>query len=715
MARAAEPVRLDAGSLVSPVADGFSRLDAEGCADPRATWVKPPWRTLPGLLPDPLSADALLGGTLHVDLPEGTWHVWAMLGHEPLTVRDVAEPWGLKADGVDVITVPAPLDWDALRASDRWLHAWRPTFRPGSTAWERQADALHTWQEADLVVGPGGVDLTPYGRALEGLVLADADHVEAERATIEDVQADRRAAWLGAVGPADDGHEHALGNGPFAAAAGTWASPPALLTATIHPAIHAELAPTERRSWLWWLLPADRPVDVTVRAPAGVDVEIAELTWLDTAGWTDRTRRPRPALIAPVASRLPGGQGLPVGLVVTLTATAAARPGHVRGYVELLRDGEILPVPLDVDVLPVTLPPSPVAAGFIVQPVPLAVAVDGRDAPSVAALLDADLERMARLGFTAVSFRHLVEARELDDDTDAALALSRHAFATWAQLGGTVAEWGDTSALVRGRAYVQAADDPLDARLTGHLAELLDVAAASPVPVVARAWEEELWKRADAPALAAALLPEIRAVLPQGVRLGASMGHPLSPPLAGAGFDVVYLGSVPPLSADRVAQARATGADVWAYNQPPGRSAVWIAWATGAAAVVQWHWNAPDVDPTADVHAAPERVTGVHLPDGRLAHSPVAEAMAQGVQDVRWLAALQAAAEAVAAGDRSRAWRAEATDALALLDRLRALAAGVPPTEAHDGEALDPDALDAAMERVRAWTPGLAARARRLP
>jgi hypothetical protein len=697
-ALAAPPILLDVGSLASEVADGFSRLDLEACTDARVQWETPPLRAIAGTFPDPLTGDAVVGGQLRLDLPPGTWHVAALMGSEDPLANELVATWGLAVRGGATATgllVDPPDTWAAFRASPSYTSVARTRYTPGSTAWDRVIAPTRPWLRGELQV-TGPVVLAPQGRPLAALILTQDDPGE----LLARIDAARRAAFHARWSPEAE-PPPAWTADTLTLATAAWEQPPDPARATATPSLRLAAAPGERQGQVLWA-PGDAPLTWTVRGAPDLSVETYEVVWSDTTAAV-RPRALRPTWLVPSAGRAEGGQGLPVGVAVVLSTPQGARPGLRRATLTLRRGDQAVDVPLTLDVRPVTLPPLPFPAGFIAQVSPVATALDGYGADTVYASIVADLDRMRLLGADLISLRFLLSGSRWPDAPAAeASRLAEAAWAAWHDRGGRLVVWPDPKVHVRPAAYVNPEGDPLPDDLAGPLGELLQAVRRSPVEIVVPFWEEEGgWKNAGSPDRARELVPQLRAIAPD-VRFAATAAHPVDWGVAGT-MDVVMISTMPVLERASVAQIRAAGSSPWAYNLPPGRSGPLIAWASGVDAFLQWHWSPGYGDPFNDVHPGMVSSYAAHGPDGQVWHSALAERFAQGLSDVRWLAALDAA---IAAAPRAK--RADVARAVALRDALRGSLDGALPTPGWDAEALDPAALDSlgaairdAVERLR--------------
>lgn len=658
-AAVAAPLVIDAGPWGGPVWDGAVALTPAGSADRRVTWSTPPDDAGGGDWPDPLAGDWVRGGVVHVALPAGRYEVAVMVGRDGLSGGERTAAWGIEADHLRLIDQPAATTWEALRPT--WLDVPDPVFRPGETVWDRGPAVVHRWHRATVKVDADGLSLRTWGRPLQAVAIWPLGD------PAPDLVAGRRAWFLAHHLPEPD---------PV---------PPVDLPVAgtltdVHGAAWpttATLADGDRVSLVWW--PGEQARSVQIEAPAGLDAELYELRWEDVRDALGQLRV-RPTWLRPTPGDLRGGQGLPPAVLVRLRADRPFLGGNLT-----LRSGD-RSATVALTALPVALPASPVPTGYAMQVHPTATRLDGFDAPSVRALLDADLARQADLGFSAVALRGALGSSPFPADPEAALSLTRHAFEVWQDLGGRSLVWADPKVYVRPSAFLAPTDEPVPAALREPMRALLQAAANAPFPVQVSFWEEEGgWKNADASTLAERLLGTLRPLAPAGATLSATTGHPIDWE-AGALYDAIFVTCGPPMPADLVARYRARGVQVHAYNLSPGTSGPLAGWAMGADSLLEWHWNPSAGDGMDGRGRAGLTAQAVHAPDGQVWHTLTAERFAEGVALTRWIAAIEAA---LLASPHHPA----AAEARALLDALRQTLAAANPVAAWENEVLAPSAL----------------------
>lgn len=689
---AIEPLLLDAGP--DPALDGFVQLSLRGADDARVRWQQAPLAAIPGDFPDPLTGDGLVGGALRLDLPPGVWHIWAMLGAERATFAQSSQPYGLRWGEVDLLRVTPPTDFAGWLADPERASAW-PQFLPGETAWDRVIAPSFGWLETEVTVGGHGLQLAPFGRPLQALVLAPAEQTEAVRARLAVADLARRDWFFGHFFPNLRDEAPPFASGPPRVVLADWeevpdpAGPPA--------AWSPRLARGDRQGTVAWLLPGDAPVEATVEGLDDLQVELFTVGWLDTAQHSTRPTRVRPALLAPGTGR--PTQGLPVGTALTVTVPPDARAGRRKGALVLRSAGATFRVPIELVVLDLDLPLAPVPSGFIMQLNVAATALDGQGSDTVRRLVHEDFARMRALGCEAITMKGaLIGSRFPEGDLGPSIQLTRDTIALWAELGGRALQWADPKVTLHQAGFVHPERDALAGSLGGPMKTLLAAVDGAPLPVVVGLWEEDGgWKNADALRLAQRIVPEIRALAPH-IRLGASAGHPEDLAVAGL-IDVVSIGNLPTIRRSEVEQVQALGGTPWAYNLAPGRTGPLAAWAAGVEAYVQWHWGPEIVDPFRDVHEAATWWYAAPGPDGHVWHTAQAERFGQGIADTRYLALLETRATA-ALNHRSPRVRAQAERALTLLRDTRATLDGALASTAWDGDMLAPHSLDLLRDAV---------------
>lgn len=679
------PLWLDLGPVGQQVPPGWVDCNPEDCG-PQARFVQPPHEAPSGALPDLVTGDATHGGALHLALPAGRYRAWAWLGHGVPSLDDAVAPAALSVGAATVWSDPGATTWPTFaEASGR--QCW-PHYTEVGEADARSflADARPPgWVETKtFVVAADGARLRATGRPLQGLVVAredEAAEVLAQLAVEDALRAAWRAEHLPPVRPPPPLLD-AVSTGPLERGP----------TTVVQAPLRQTLLRDDRRTLGLWL-PTDAPAEVVVRAPRDLSVERWEIGWLDARQHASRPLATRPTWLVPTDGALRGGQGLPTGVALTLHAPPTARPGRHRVDVTLTQGDATHRVRIDVDVLRAVLPESRLRTGWFHQHDPAKVRLGG---PRDAAFLR-DLARARALGADAAAIKGLMWGSTFPDGVEEGADRFLEVADTWAAMGGRTLLWGDPKEPVRPLTYL-AGQGTLPDALRDPLRRLLTAAPHAGLDVAVTFWEEEGgWKNATAERLAARLVPDLKGLLP-GLALAATAGHPMDRAVAGL-FDVLLVGNLPALSRATLEGVRAAGSRAWAYNAAPGATGPLAAWAAGAEVLLQWHWDPTATDPCDEASAQPTWWYASELPGEVLAHTTLAESMAQGIRITRLLTALHDACDA-------RPGSSTAMRACTLVAATRAALDGATPSTAFEGEvwpASQVDALEAAAtEALRA-------------
>lgn len=668
-AAAAEPVLLDAGTVGSPVMDGFERLAPDG--GPRATWRRPPDQALLLEGPDPLVSDGIEGGLLHFDLAPGRWTLRVMLGGRP-------DPWGPPEHppGEDfglrgLLDVEVP-EGEAWLPSPFYAANPFPVFREGETEWHRQVAPRDPWHEIVVQVGEQGLLVEPYGAPLQALVAVPAG-TDAE-AVITGVQRGRAEWYHRRVAPQAVGWElPGADGGPLRVQVAGWRDLPSAELATSSPSVLWEAAPGERVTAVLWLFPGDRGASVELQG--AVPLSTWEVHWLDSPA-LNAERRPRPAFLRP-AAELRGGQGVPVGLAVT--GRAPDVPGTFEGTLRIRRGEEVLEVPWTVEVLDLKLAQAPIPVGFFLDLRPPLTWAFGHGSEEVLDAYRRDLGLLRALGFDALAVRRASPARWDPQAPDT--ALFEEAARAWRERSDGLLVWTDP-ALALGPWY-RDAERPLAE--AGLLARAF-AEAARPLDAWLYVYDEEGVKRPGMPERSRALIEVVREAAGP-VQLAGCTPHPMDWLTVAPTLDAACLTWSPPLSSAHADLLRSRGVAPWAYNLPAHRSSSGlVAWATGVEALLFWSWNDARGDPFDEVTREHFQYTFLG-PGGEIWPSVWLMDVAEGLIDQRYLATAEANRRATA-----------------VLDAARAAADGADVRGPHDGGAWTEEALDALRARLRRVT-----------
>jgi hypothetical protein len=678
-ATASEPVRLDAGSLVSPLMPGFSRLHLEGSEDPRVRWHVMPDKAVTSAFPEPLSTDHLRGGALQLDLEPGTWHVWVMQGHVREDPRLWAgrDAWGLRADGRDVLRHEMPDSWESFLASDVFAKNPRPVFRDEETAWHRQLAPRHGWEHAEVVVGEEGLRLAAFGLPLQALVLAPAD----QRAEVEIELA------------ITEGHRAASWQRHYAPEATNWERPPASPgPLTVTPLRYATGRPLQALVGEPLHLDlridgGDAPGTWRIRASRALEVEAAELSWLDAEGHLDRPLVPRPIIAWP-GTGWTGGQNVPPVVRVTVTPTT---PGTHQAQVIFRRGSEVVRHKLVVEAVDVQLDPW-IPAGLYLQVPPEAWLREGDPLDLVLQQLDL----LASHGLTAASLRYVFWKDGYPSQSPVDTSLFEEVAKAWSVRGGRALVWADPKVALRPHLRTDVLP-VIPPQLDVPLRDMLLATVRGPLPIYVHAYEEEAYKRADVVPRARQLAEELRALVPVPIRLLAATPTPVDWPVADA-FDVVTVTHPLPVPGTHDAPTPRQPDGMWAYNLSPGRAGPLEAWAGHASGLLQWHANPLADDPFHAVRRPTRWFHTVLNPDGRYLATTWLDDMAEGVFLARMLTTLERLHADMANHASCDAVTAELQG---FLTATRRAVADAHPADIFDGEPFPADALNALQQQAR--------------
>ncbi len=340
------------------------------------------------------------------------------------------------------------------------------------------------------------------------------------------------------------------------------------------------------------------------------------------------------------AGAVPLRADLPRPLVVIVQGTA---PGRYRGRVVLRTPTQTITAPIALDVLAAARPaPAARVAAFLdFAPQLLGDPAWDRAPARAAARAQAkcDMAELGRLGLAPLA----PPVGRLDDDFDGVIADFR---AAAAQGGGPFIAYAPLRAL-------PAAEAPaLIARADAAL-------AAAGLPRVAWSVADEVSfnGRVDA---AATLARAVHAAAP-----GALLAGHLNNPGDAALLPQLALATVNPgfgADADDIAALRAAGVQPYLYNMPAPRFAAgaWL-WRSGADGLLQWHGRMPTADPFDPTDGREGDVQFLWPTPGVCAPADLDAdllALAEGAEDLRWFAWLDAAAarNPDAAALRRRIW-----------------------------------------------------------
>ena len=644
------------GAADAPLIGGLTRI-APG--DPRIVNGHPQALRRPG--PDPVGGNGLAGiEKIKLPWPRGRAHV-------SLFIEDVGEweslPHALqrriRVNGGDLLyRWLKPQEWIAAR----YLAGRDREAGPQDDAWTAYGRHRGDVISGDVAVGDDGIVIEVAGEGaaatfLSAVVLEPAG----QTAGIEAVQAARRD-WMRENFPV-------LPTPPDAAPTPLFGpevaqNPPSLR-------VVAARGTGGRLSFsLFGGGLTGRP-KITLSAPALGDTQLglelyARQPRLDRVSTNSTLLQRTDDFLRGDAENLPVRPDEPRRYLAWARAPENAPPGLYRGSVSFDFGTALVEVPLEVEVLPVDLPPVASPAGFYLDEAPH---LDWFEATrgQRGRQLDCDLAVLNAYGV-------LGDAPALGTPDRAGLAgfLDDE---RRAQQAGVAAPWLAYSSLKR-----LIALDGLDAAAV-DLRRAQERAARAGLPA-------PIWALFDEPAnmggdtQAAAAAEKLRAAAP-GLKLAGQFNEPddwrylrtVDVAIVNPGFGV---------DAATIAQVKARGREAWLYNTgaPRFTAGLWL-WTTGATRYIEWHARMPTADPydptdgrEGDVQVfAPGPEICAARPDINLALI----GMAEGLVDQRWLLWLsrrtEPEARALAADIRGQLagdWASASRDGAAKAERMRA-------------------------------------------
>ncbi|MBN2799774.1 MAG: hypothetical protein JXX28_11560 [Deltaproteobacteria bacterium] len=708
LALGAEPVLIDAGSLVSPVLEGFSRLDLERCEDPRVRWETPPARVYWEQSPDPLLEDRIEGGTLRLTLEPGTWAVWMQLGEVLPRAHPLWRPGAhlsVLADGEEVWSEDIP-EGDAFFRSPYLAVNPAPVFRPGETEWDRQTKLAFPWREAQIEVPPSGeVVLSTGDTPLMGMILAQ-DPAEAE--LLADVADLHRRDWYLSRNEPGARVEPVFAGQAQGVELGRWSEGPEPGRATQSPSAALTVSRGERLSVVLWVHDTDAPVRWSVEGLDGLGVAGSELRWLDQTDFYQRQRWPRPTWLLPSDGALVGGQGVPVGLALVGQIPEDHPPGQRVARVVLEQGARRWEVPLTVTVRDLTLLPPPMEVGFWFDVPPEASYAYGSGAPEVLDIAERHMRLMRAHGLDAVAIRLATPYPDQGAgpgrwpakgpiDTSIFTELSRR----WRALGGDTVVWTDGLFSVLIPAYTLP-EGPVLAPRGEELVRAMGRAAVD-ADASLYLFDEGGGKGIRNPVRMVALIDWVRANGPEDLTLMGCTSHPVSWPYTHH-LDLGCMHPKPLPDSGRFSALRDKGSAPVLYNTSFDRAgAGLLPWTVGVDLYLQWGWNSESVDAFNQARGGP-RVqwnTVFPAPDGGVYSSVMLETFTEGLTDQRYLHTLERMVDELERRRGAR-WAERTERAHLLLDAARGAVDGHPFTGAGQGGMWSETNLDALRQATAA-------------
>lgn len=404
---------------------------------------------------------------------------------------------------------------------------------------------------------------------------------------------------------------------------------------------------------------------ITIEAPTSGGASLKVDLWsaqrrLDRRDVGLNLLRPDASMLRGEPSALPLLADVPRRFVGWVHAPEDAKAGVYKGRVRITTaEGELL-APLEVEVLPVRLPPANRPAGFYLDEAPHLTwfAEQGGERRRQ---LTCDVAFLSALGVRGNAPALSTPTPE-DDDRFIVDNLT-------AARAGMAAPWLAYAPAKRLRARFGA--ETAAGKLAASAAMLRELGLAAPVWSVADEPSNPDHSEGDLSQWTRAL----RAADPKA-RLAAQLNSPADVKLLHL-FDIAMINNGFGLDADNVARAAQGGREVWLYNtgRPRLTAGRWLA-ITGAARYVQWHARMPTADPFDPTDGREGDVqmffpTPLACPPRPDIHEDVLR-MAEGVADQRWIEWLRTAGEPEARkllaqieGGAPRRWR----DAVAQLDQ----------------------------------------------
>lgn len=637
LALAGEPVRLDLGGTASPVLDGFARTTPWASDDARVSWGEPPGRVREGHWPDALLGDTVEGGTLVIDLPPGRYAIGALfqdadLGRKPRPDREV----GLETSSGRVATMTTPGD-ESFFESRYFAANPRPVFVRGELPWDRQIAPQDQWHIDEVVVGPDGLRVSPFGAPLAALVVTPADLATAE---VELALVDaRRRRFYETYHPSLPPQDAAFATrGLTGLEVLEWSGMPGSGTTTPDPIL---VAPGERRSILLAVHGSDAPATAMVEGMDGLGVRLSEVDWLDTQDL--RLLQPRPHVLRPTDGEITASQGLMPLFAIELEVPTDASPGARAGRVRVARDGAMVELALPLEVLDLELVPAPVPLGLWADlRAPLA-SFWGPDSPQAQEVWEKDVALMRRYDVDFLSLRGVyfpkgwpAPGREVPEER------LQRAVSAWRDAGGGPVMWVDPGFLHGPRVDQDPLADAAPLDLLQASREMVEAAKRAGVEV----YLLDEFGGKNGPGSHDAYERFLAAVdhvnQPLDVPLGIAEPYPGAWPHVVDHVDVIYLQFFPQIDPAQPRWFDGRRAVPRSYTAFYTREAAGrIPWLLDTETLTVWHYNDDSGDPYADVSPRTFWSLSVLTPGG---NEPLAtrrlELLREGVTDQRYLGTL---------------------------------------------------------------------------
>ena len=556
------------GAADAPVIGGLTRLTPD---DPRIHGLRPTAVRHPS--PDPVIANGIVGvERLRLDWPKGRARVslwiedvgeWESLPH-PLARR-------VRVNGRDVVYYKAPAEqW----IRDRYMAGRDHEAGLNDDAWTAIGRYRGQLVSEEIEVGDDGVVIEEAGDGAPSTFLSAVVIEPAGQSTgVEAVLAARRQ-WMVEnfpVMPKEEGE-----------------APPIFDGGSRNPgAVHVWVAPGTGARIAFGVGGKGihgRP-EIAISEPE-LDGDKLNLD-LYAAQWRlDRTATGSNLLVRTDALL----RGDPASLAISsdearryvgwVSAPTDAKPGLYRGSI-VIGAGETVSVPVEVEVLPVELPPPASPAGFYLDEAPHLTWFEATRGDR-GRQLDCDLATLSRFGV-------LGNAPGLETPNKE----GRSAFVQDTQRAvsaGVVSPWLAYAPLKR-----LLGQEGADATIE-DLKMVIGELEAKGLPAPVWALFDEPGNFGGGEAAAAATAAKLREAVP-GLHLGGQFNNPTDRKYLET-VDVAIVNAGFGIDVGTIADLKASGHDVWLYNTgaPRFTAGLWL-WRTGASRYIQWHARMPTADP----------------------------------------------------------------------------------------------------------------------
>jgi hypothetical protein len=615
------------GAEDAPLFPGFTRVLPD---NPMIVAGHPTAIRRPG--PDPLVASGIAGvEKIKIGWREPRARVtlwtedpgeWELLPH-PLERR-------IRVNGTDVLYERlTPGEW----LERRYLRGLRDEHTEEDDAWTAYGRKRGGLVSFEVNAAPEGLVIELAGDSPSATFLNAVVVEPAGQTSGRDEAEARRAGWYRDSWPV--------------AKAGQVASPPApssVLKATGAPGsgLHVQAVFTAHNPIARPRLAVDAPALDGVRLDVRVWAAVRKLERLGAGGTV--LKPAENALLTDIAAfPLRVGETRTYDLWITIPSDSP--PGLYRGSIGIQGSGAET-IPIEIEVLPVLLPPAGKAAGFYLDEAPQWNWFYGFQSRR-RHQLSCDLKLLESFGILGNAPALSAPIGEGSEDflSEMEGASAAHNAAPWLAYSAAKRVVGRVGAQ-ESAAWLRGAEERAKAD------------GLTP----------PIWSVADEPSNAdsqgfniKALVQTLRAGVP-GIKLAAQLNSPQDAALAPL-FDVAIVNQGFGIDEAIIARLKRSGADVWLYNtgRPRATAGLWL-WLTEASRYVQWHARMPTADPFDPLDGREGDVQMIFpsaeaCPAQPSIHRDLLR-MAEGIADQRWLNWLAAQrtpeAEALAQGIRQR-------------------------------------------------------------